>query len=217
MCGRYAFYTTLHKLIKDLDLISKITFDGTYNATVSQNLPIIVKNHIGLAQWGYISPRHADISDIKPQMNARSETANQKPLFADGFAARRCLIPINGFYEWEYQSKGKNPWYIYPSEQDYMMLAGLWSKIETTGEPQVTFTILTRQAIEPYNKIHPRMPLIIEPNDYERWMFGSSAEAKALTTTPPPALSKHQVDAAVNSPANNNEYLIEDIKKSLLL
>lgn len=219
MCGRYAFYTTLQRLIKDLDLISKINFDGTFNATVSQDLPIIVKNHVGLAKWGFIAPHlaHTEFA-TKPQMNARSESADYKPMFAESFAKRRCLIPANGFFEWEYKTKGKKPWYIFPENQDYMMFAGLWSKIETDNNEQiVTFTVLTRQAVKPFDQVHPRMPLILSPDDYERWMFGTVQDAKNITASLPPALDKYQVSTAVNSPANNNETVIEDIRKSMLL
>jgi putative SOS response-associated peptidase YedK len=98
MCGRYTVFSTYAEMQAHFGLENNINFAPSYNAAPSQTLPIVIGNRIKLATWGYV-PEWARDKDIKPQINARSETAAEKPFFRSGFKTRRCLVLANGFYE----------------------------------------------------------------------------------------------------------------------
>ena len=129
------------------------------------------KSHAGRywASWGY-RPEWARGKDIKPQINARSETAAEKPFFYQGFKARRCLSPANGFYEWEKTRGGKQPWYFY-HRQGLMAFAGLYC--------DDTFCILTKEATGRMAQVHGRMPAVVPKERYGYW-FNADPQSAAL-------------------------------------
>jgi putative SOS response-associated peptidase YedK len=179
---------------------NNINVAPSYNAAPSQVLPIVIGDQIRLASWGYV-PEWARDKDIKPQINARSETAAQKPFFRSGFQARRCLVPASGFYEWEKTRSGKQPWY-FCHRQGLIAFAGLYS-----GD---TFCILTREACGSIASVHGRMPAIVPPERYGYW-FNTDADRAALLIRKLDArgVDGYRVSARVNTPAHNDATLIE--------
>lgn len=202
MCGRFVNFTTFAELQKQFALTNNINFSASYNIAPSQDVPIIIGHEAKLAKWGYI-PEWAKGKEIKPQINARSETAHEKPFFRSGFKSRRCLVPINGFFEWEQTAQGKQPWYFsVPGE--LLAIAGLYN--------EGTFCLLTKDADGVVSCIHDRMPVLIPKDSYEQWFTSEKEDALSLIRqSSGEALVGHKVSMKINSPVNNQEALLEAI------
>jgi putative SOS response-associated peptidase YedK len=191
MCGRYAIFAPPHKL-KDLFGTENILkLPPRYNAAPQQDLPVIVHNRMGLASW-----RFGEI------INARSETAAVKPLFRESWEKRRrCLIPVDGFYEW----KDKQPYFIHRADKDCLALAGLWTKVGNL----VTFVILTKAADDTIISLHDRMPVILRPDEAASWFAADDTPAHELIAQASGAgLVFHAVGKAVGAVANDSADLI---------
>jgi putative SOS response-associated peptidase YedK len=200
MCGRYTVFSTYAEMQAHFGLENNINFPASYNAAPSQKLPIVIGNRIQLATWGYV-PEWGRSKDIKAQINARSETAAEKPFFLAGFQARRCLVPTNGFYEWEKTRGGKQPWYFY-HRQGLMAFAGLYC--------DGTFCILTKESGVRIAQVHGRMPVVVPKERYGYW-FNADPQSAALLIRKIGSreIDGYKVSARVNAPANNEATLIE--------
>ena len=213
MCGRYAIFSTASELATYFNLTNSVDFGQNFNAAPSQNLPVIIKDRIGLAKWGY-TPAWAEQGYKGPKpINARAETVCEKPMFRDSFSRRRCLIPANGFFEWLSTTQGgKIPYFISKNDQDILAFAGIWSKYENI----VSFGIIVRSSLGPMAEIHDRMPVIIMPEDIKKWFTGDTAEAKALLDKNEACekLDVYEVSKEVNSVQNNYESLVEPVNQS---
>jgi putative SOS response-associated peptidase YedK len=168
MCGRYAIYAAPHRLIELFGAEIIPNFPARYNAAPLQDLPIIVKNRIGLARWGLLPPwvERDDKGLCAKMINARSETVSEKPAFREGWErGRRCLIPANGFYEWKGAGDAKQAYYLHHKTADVICFAGLWAK----KDDLVTFTVLTKDADAAIADIHHRMPVIFTSEQAKDW------------------------------------------------
>ena len=178
-----------------------------------------------MLRWGLI-PAWAKEPNIGYKLiNARSETAHEKPSFRAAFRARRCLIPADGFYEWARTAKGKakQPWLFQLKEGAGFALAGLWESWTVReglaltgslaelapGDTLETCTILTTQANETVAPVHHRMPVILPPNAYDPWLAGESVP---LAPYPADVMTAHPVSTLVNKPANDDERCVEAVK-----
>jgi putative SOS response-associated peptidase YedK len=165
-------------------------------------------------RWGLIPFWAKDPKIGSRAINARSETAPDKPMFRDSFAKRRCLIPIDGFYEWERKEKGKLPHYIYSSDGQPLSVAGLWSTWNdpATDDRLLTCTILTGKPNKLLSVIHDRMPIIIPKDDWEDWLNPDNTEKEAIRslmgTYPAGLMAEHPVSTLVNKVANNTPDLL---------
>lgn len=148
-------------------------------------------------------------------INARSETVAEKPSFRDAYKKRRCLIPATGFYEWQKTDGGKVPYHIVPKD-GLWAFAGLWERWEKGDEPLETFTILTTQAAKSIEHIHPRMPSILEPEDYDAWLDtetdGETLVDLASTQFPDDKMRAYPASTRVNTPKNYEAVLIEEVE-----
>ena len=164
-----------------------------------------------LMLWGLIPPWAKEKSH-KRLINARAETAHEKPSFRAAFKRRRCLIPANGFYEW--QSLGKNqpkqPFYFHLSKHQLFAFAGLWD----TWEEIQTCTILTTSANEILQPIHSRMPVILSPDQYKTWLHPatSTADLRSLLQPYPAApMQAYPVSLEVNAPSHDHPNCIKPL------
>ena len=170
-------------------------------------------------KWG-LTPSWAKDPKIGYRMiNARSETAAEKPSFRTAFKRRRCLIPADGYFEWAKQDKKKTPMYITHAERDLFAFAGLWESWKQPDESWLnTCTILTTRANEKIEPIHHRMTVILEPEDYELWLAPrelSPDEWQPLMMGPTPdQLQYHEVSTQVNKPVNDNPTVIMPLDAS---
>ena len=162
-------------------------------------------------RWGLIPSWAKDMAIGYKLINARSETVAEKPSFRSAFKHRRCLIPTNGFYEWQplVGSKKKQPYFIGLQNDDPFALAGLWERWESLeGDILETCTILTTTANELVSPIHDRMPVILQPQDYDQWLdpnFKQADKLKGLLKPyPATAMQAYPVSIKVNSPKNDS-------------
>lgn len=213
MCGRYTLYDAPHKL-KDLFGTGNLpNFGARYNAAPLQEMPVIVKNKMGIARWGFLPPwAHTDDHGLCAKMiNARSETVADKPSFIESWQkGRRCLIPANGYYEWQKDetSKQKQPYYITSSRHDCFAFAGLWSK----HNDLVTFTILTKEADPAIAHLHHRMPIMLSPDEKEDWFTANTEGAAAIIQSAHGKdLVFHPVSDDVGKVTNDSEALIAPV------
>lgn len=165
-----------------------------------------------MARWGF-SPdwaRQDDKAMAAKMINARSETVDEKKSFQSAWQKqRRCLVPVNGFYEWKKSEDGtKQPYFIHSGEQEMFYLGGLWSK----GPAGVTFTILTKDADGEIKNLHHRSPVIIGQNHVAQW-FGKDLDqaVQLVRQSSASALTYHAVGSEVGKVANDDENLIRKI------
>lgn len=165
-------------------------------------------------RWGLV-PHWADDPKIASRMiNARSETAAERPAFRDALRNRRCLIPADGFFEWQrVDAKLKQPWWFTREDHALFAFAGLWASWRPQDQPGVeplrTFTILTTTAAAGVGDIHDRMPVMLEPEAEATWLdHGTAADELAQLLTPCSAIARIPVSAAVNDPANDGPDLL---------
>lgn len=158
-------------------------------------------------RWGLI-PRWAKDASIGNRLiNARAETAAEKPSFREAFRRRRCLIPADGFYEWKKEADGKQPWLIRRMEGKGFAFGGLWERWNGPEGPVESFTILTTSPNATVGPLHDRMPVIVAPAAFDLWLDpevdGPLLLENILRPAPDDLLEAHPVSRLVNSPAND--------------
>jgi len=159
---------------------------------------------LGTFRWGLIPPWAKDPKIGNRAINARLETLDTKPMFRDSFAQRRCLIPADGFYEWQKLDTGKLPHYVHAKDGEPLPLAGLWSSWTNpeTGERIHSCTIVTGPPNEVVARLHDRMPVIVPEELWEPWLapeFTDTAVLKAmLRPYPGDELEEYPVSTLVN-------------------
>jgi putative SOS response-associated peptidase YedK len=147
-------------------------------------------------------------------VNARSETVREKPSFREALKQRRCIIPADGFYEWERTGGKKQPFFYRMQDERPCGLAGLWERWEGTGGEVIhSCTILTTGANEILRPVHDRMPVILHPEEYSLWLEADARERESLMELLRPYPAKemvgYPVSASINSPRNQGAELIE--------
>ena len=213
MCGRFTIMLEADDLREALDL-GAIPEDWRprFNLAPSQPAGVVVDpstRNLGWMKWGLVPGWAKDPEIGNRLINARSETLAEKPSFRQAFARRRCLIPADGFYEWQHPAGGKGrgrPHHIHLASGQPFFLAGLWERWQTKKtEPLLTFTIITTQANELIASIHDRMPVILTGEMAWDWLQPHSIDELARFLRPYPAryMEIVPVSFAVNNPAND--------------
>ncbi|MCD0482851.1 SOS response-associated peptidase [Streptacidiphilus sp. ASG 303] len=188
-------------------------------------------------RWGLV-PSWSKTPEAGVKMiNARAETVHEKPAYRRAFASRRCLLPADGYYEWHTPEtapdgpKGrarKQPYYITPADGSVMAMAGLYEWWRDRSRPAddpgawlCTCTVLTTDAEDALGRIHPRMPLLVEPGGYDAWLDPDRSDPDELRSllVPPAAgrLAARPVSPAVNNVRNNGPQLTEPIPADQVL
>lgn len=185
-----------------------------YNIAPSQQVAIVRQQNGGdrelvFMQWGLIPSWAKDPTVSYKMINARSETAHEKPSFKQAFRSRRCIIPATGFYEWETVGKEKIPHYIHLHGGEIMSLAGLWERWKSPeGEEIETCTILTTAANSLVRHLHDRMPVILRRDEFDLWLDRDIDDLNRLTELfhccPADRLQEYVVSKDVNSPSNDS-------------
>ena len=191
-----------------------------YNVAPTQEVPIVRckadgdGRELAVVRWGLI-PHWADDPAIGNRLiNARAESVATKPSFRDSFRRRRCLVVADGFYEWQRQARGpKQPYAIREKDHALFGFAGLWSVWrDPEGRPVETCTIITTDANPLVEPIHNRMPVIVRPEDYDRWLDPESdfKSAEAVLSRPLPAdrMVAYRISTKVNNVRNEGPDLI---------
>lgn len=228
MCGRFARRSTQEVLADwfGVDLDEMPPFAPTYNAAPQSVQPVVRLNHdsgkreFALLRWGLVPYWAKDTKCGFTAINARAEEAAAKPAFREALKRRRCLIPADAFYEWQQLGpKSKQPHAFALRSGEPCAFAGLWERWKPKeGPPLETFTILTTDPNELAESVHDRMPVIIEPRDYDRWIDTSDEERLPVDLLRPfPAEQMHAwpVDKRVGNVRNDDPQLLEKAAPTL--
>jgi putative SOS response-associated peptidase YedK len=219
VCGRYTLTTLVGTLAEEFDVTGPLPeILPSYNVAPTQEVAAVLveggERRLEMLRWGLI-PSWADDPQIGSRMiNARSETAAEKPSFRKAFRKRRCLIPADGFYEWQKRNNGKQPYYVRMKDGSPFAFAGLWETWGGDGKDEIrSCTILTTDPNELLAPIHNRMPVILYPENYELWLDPDVREVELLSSLlnpyPGDAMDAYPVSRRVNSPANDEPSCIE--------
>ena len=216
MCGRYSLTTPLEAMRRLFGLEGPLpNYPPRYNIAPSQDAPVVRlsdgSREITLMHWGLV-PGWSKGPDSKFSMiNARAETVAEKPAYRAAFKSRRCLVPADGFFEWRAESKKKQPFYIHMKDEKPFAFAGLWERWEKGAEPITSFTIIVTEANELLRPIHERMPVILAPKDYARWLdpaLKKEATQKFMRPYDPEKMALRKISTRVNSPKNDDPEIL---------
>jgi putative SOS response-associated peptidase YedK len=185
--------------------------------TVLHN-PEVNQRELQQLRWGLIPSWAKDSSIGSKLINARSETVAEKPSFRSAFKHRRCLVVADGFYEWQKQQGTKQPFYFRLRDEQPFGFAGLWEKWSSpTQEEIISCTILTTTANELLQSIHDRMPVILDPKDYDLWLDPEVQTPQPLQSLlspyPAAAMTGYPVSKLVNSPKHNSPECIMPVNE----
>jgi putative SOS response-associated peptidase YedK len=221
MCGRYTHRYTWQQIVELYRLsepaVAPNDFRPRFNIAPTQTAPIVRerggRRELVMMRWGLIPFWAKDPKIGNRLINARAESVPDKPAFREAFMARRCLVPTSGFYEWLKSPGGRQPYCIGFKDGRPFALAGLWEswKDRQSGERLQTFTIITGEPNEVAGKIHDRMPVIIDPADFDHWLTAAVPPADLLKPYPGAEMAAYPVSKAVNSPAPDDPSLIEPL------
>jgi putative SOS response-associated peptidase YedK len=219
MCGRYTLRAPAADVARAFQVDETPSLFPRYNIAPTQPVPIVrqaAAREMVLARWGLVPSWASDLSIGYKLINARSETAASKPSFRSAFKQRRCLVVADGFYEWEKAGKHKQPFHIRMKDDGPFAFAGLWERWqEPGGEPVESFTILTTEANGLMKPLHDRMPVILAPWDYDRWIDSKSRDVEELQALLVPCpdewLTATPVSTYVNSPKNEGPKCLEPV------
>ena len=166
-----------------------------------------------VAKWGLVPSWAKDPSIGSRLINARVETVEQKPAFKKAFAARRCLLPADGYFEWYGEKGHKQPFFIHPKDGGVLAMAGLYEFWKSPQDEWLfTVTVLTTTAEDAVGHIHDRMPLLVEPDGWARWLAPGGGELRSLLVPAAPGLlDARPVSTLVNNVANNGPELLEPV------
>lgn len=237
MCGRYAASRSAEDLVEEFE-IDRIAGDGSaplppsYNVAPTDPVHVVLERRpreepeaeperqLRVVRWGLVPSWAKDLSIGSRLINARVETVHEKPAFKRAFAARRCIVPADGYYEWYDPDGGvtdvpkrarrrKQPFFIHPRDGSTLAMAGLyelWRDPERDREDPLAWvwscTLITTSATDELGRIHDRMPMLVEPARYDAWLDPSIDDAdqlrSILTPAAPWALEAYPVSTGVN-------------------
>jgi putative SOS response-associated peptidase YedK len=219
MCGRFTLFEADKILSREFGVSGAPPRSPRYNIAPSQPVTAVRAapegsgRELALLRWGLIPSWSKDPTIGNRLINARAETAREKPSFRNAFRRHRCLIPANGFYEWLRQERGKQPYFVRMRDERLFSFAGLWDRWESPDKGVIeTCTILTTAANAVLAPIHDRMPVILPPGEYDRWLDPAlkdlDALAPLLVPFPPEEMLAFPVSPRVNTPSVDDEKCI---------
>lgn len=213
MCGRFTLRTPMNKVAELFGLDETPAAEPRYNVAPTQQVAAVrigstaKVREVAFLRWGLI-PHWADDPSIGNRMiNARAETVASKPSFRQAFKKRRCLVVADGFYEWQKADGKKQPYYIHLKNDQPFGFAGLWERWNREGKGIQSCTIITTEPNELMKPIHNRMPVIVQQEDYDRWLNPAFEDGKALQQVlrryPTELMEAYPVSTVVNNPRND--------------
>lgn len=223
MCGRFTLCQSAEEIAQAFQIPDVPPLEPRYNIAPTQPVATVLKTsenpdrQFRMLHWGLI-PFWADDPKLGSKLiNARAESVADKPAFRSAFRHRRCLIVADGFYEWQQQENGKQPFYLRLKDDRPFAFAGLWEHWEEDrGEAIDSCTILTTNANELTSRIHSRMPVILDPKDYDLWLDPSVSKSETLQPLLRPydseKMEAYPVSKTVNRPTNDRPECIEMVE-----
>ena len=236
MCGRYALTTPAEVLAQLFRAAIDFELRTRYNIAPTQMAPVVrsrsegssgAHREIAALRWGLVPSWAKDASIGSRLINARGETAAEKPAFRSAFKRRRCLVPASGFFEWKKveSARGgrakKRPFYIYRADEQPLVMAGLWESWTDpeSGKPIETYAILTTDANDQLRDLHDRMPVILEPEQFDVWLDPEPDDdpgprQSLLKPAADGVLAMYPVSTRVNSSRHDEASLIEPVSET---
>jgi putative SOS response-associated peptidase YedK len=219
MCGRFALSIVAARMPELLGVEAPEGYRPRWNVTPDSPILILRAGPAGreaaLPRWGFLGPWSSDPKDPGRQINARIETAAQKPMFKAAAVKGRCLVPADGFYEWQKQPQGPSrPFFVRATAGRPLLMAGLWRRNRLAdGSLLETAAILTRDASPALAPIHHRMPVLLPPRLVEAWLLAEPAPVLlrelAEGVADAPEVEAVEVGRAVNDPRKDGPELVE--------
>lgn len=221
MCGRYAAARSVDDIasafgITDVDVDAPPGPD--WNVAPTKPVAMVVARPSGRvltqARWGLVPSWAGDPSVGARMINARLETVGDKPAFRDALAARRCLLPADGWYEWATRPDGsRQPYYLAPPDGAVLALAGLWEVWrDAEGRSLVTTTVITGPAPQDLQHVHDRAPVVVDPEHWDGWLDpGNRRPDRLLAPTPAGIVVPRTVADAVGDVRANGPELTEEV------
>ncbi len=222
MCGRFAQQRPASELAERFAAEPLVEEPGgRFNVAPTDAALVVVQRDDRRAivsyRWGLIPHWAAAATMGARTFNARAETVTATPAFRDSFRRRRCLVPVDAFYEWRRDGSSRQPFAIRRSDGDILALAGLWSgwRDPDSGELRRTFTIVTAAADRRVADLHDRMPVILPPEAWRAWLDPRTADLGSLRglleATDPAALDRYPVSRMVNDVRNDGPELLQPL------
>ena len=217
MCGRFVITSPPEALRRIFGYVEQPNFPPRHNIAPTQPIPVVIvendARHFHLMRWGLVPSWTKDPRKITLLINARSETVRDKPAFKNAMKRRRCLVPADGYYEWQVSSGRKRPYFIRRRDGHPFGLAALaetW--IGPNGEELDTVAIVTAPASADLALLHHRVPVTMMPVDFERWLDCRAQDVEdvmpLLTGPQQGEFVWHEVSTRVNSAANDDAQLV---------
>lgn len=222
MCGRFTFTQSEETITELFQLAEVPPLSPRYNLAPTQLAPAVIKTsqaqnrQFKWLRWGLVPSWSKDTKIGTKLINAKAETVAEKPAFRSAFKKRRCLVLADGFYEWQQQNGKKQPFYYRLQNGNPFAFAGLWEHWESEeGEGIESCTIITTDANELIRPIHDRIPVILAPNDYDKWLDPEVKEPELLQPLlqpyPSEEMTAYPVSPKVNSPKNDSPECIQSL------
>jgi putative SOS response-associated peptidase YedK len=219
MCGRYATTRSSLDLSSLFDAADETgdALAADYNVAPTDPVPIVRRSRrvdgrvLSVARWGLVPSWAPDTSGAARMINARVETVATTRAYATPFQRRRCLVPADGWYEWRRASGRKQAYFMTPADGGVLAFAGLWSAWGDGERPVFTCSVLTTAAVGEFAIVHDRMPLLLPPAGWERWLAEGQAPVVAPTGEYLSTLEIRAVGPAVGDVRNDGPELIERV------
>lgn len=223
MCGRYTLFADEHEIYEEFGPIREISaYEPSYNVAPGQNVLAIIhdgsEKRAGPLRWGLVPAWAKDEKIGYRMINARSETAHEKPSFKNLMARRRCLIVADSFYEWKQMDGSKQPQRIRVLDRNLFAFAGLWDKWVKDDKILFTCTMLTKDANDFMKPIHHRMPIILPKDKEDEWIqphiLEPSQAKQFIEEIEDEKLTAYPVDTYVNKAQHNDQKCIQPLATS---
>lgn len=218
MCGRFTLSQPATAIASTFQLSTIPELAPRYNIAPTQPIATILsagdRRQFQMLRWGLIPSWAKDLTIGAKLINARAETVAEKPAFRSAFRHRRCLVIADGFYEWQLQKGKKQPFYFRLQDGQPFAFAGLWETWQAPdGEKIDSCTLLTTTANSLLRSVHDRMPVILKPEDYDRWLDPQIQKSEQLQpllqSYSSEAMTAYPVSTKVNNPTNDSPECIE--------
>ena len=217
MCGRYRLSRRKQLVEEHSDSAPRDDdWNPRFNIAPTQPVPVIRQNpkepvrDLSLMKWGLIPAWSKDLSSAARMINARSETAHTLPAFREAMKLRRCLVPADGFYEWQRRGSAKQPFCFEVGDGGLFAFAGLWERWrDPSGQWVKSCTILTTAPNAVTSAVHNRMPVILRKDDYDVWLDPGMQNVAAVSEMLKPydakSMRSYPVSTRINHVANDDE------------
>ena len=223
MCGRFSQGTPADILAQLFQLADIPSWTPRYNIAPTQLVPTVVvtsehpSRQFRAWRWGLIPSWAKDPSIGSRMINAQAETASTKPAFRAAFRRRRCLMLADGFYEWQQLGRRKQPFHVRMRDGTPFAFAGLWEHWKAPDGPAIeSSTLLTTEPNDLIRTFHHRMPVILDPKEYDLWLDPGIQEPQRLQPLLRPysseVLAAYPVSTRVNNPANDTPDCIQPLE-----